>query len=68
VFTRWGAGLAAAEGRGEVRIMDADGRNASSLDTTIAAQTAAGCLVCPQPDEGGLLSSDRHRFWRPGQP
>jgi hypothetical protein len=70
-FVRWDAGpggVAAASGRGEVRIMDADGRNASPLDTTVAAQTAAGCLVCAYPDEQGLLSSDGHRFWQPGQP
>jgi Tol biopolymer transport system component len=71
VFIRWDAGpagVAAAAGRGEVLIMEADGRNASPLDTTVPAETAAGCLVCPDPDEGGLLSSDGHRFWRPGQP
>jgi Tol biopolymer transport system component len=71
VFIRWDAGptgVAAASGRGDVRIMDADGQNASALDTTVPAETAAGCLVCPYPDEQGLLSSDGHRFWRPGQP
>jgi hypothetical protein len=71
VFIRWDAGpagVAAASGRGDVRIMDADGQNASALDTTVPAETAAGCLVCPYPDEQGLLSSDSHRFWWPGQP
>jgi Tol biopolymer transport system component len=71
VFIRWAAGpagVAAASGRGDVRIMDADGQNASPLDATVPAETAAGCLVCPFPDEQGFLSSDGHRFWRPGQP
>jgi hypothetical protein len=71
VFIRWDAapgGAAAASGRGDVRIMDADGQNASALDTTVPAETAAGCLVCPYPDEQGFLSSAVHRFWRPGQP
>ena len=74
VFIRWDAGpagVAAASGRGDVRIMDADGQNASPLDTTVPAQTAAGCVVCPYPDEQGFLFSDGHRFWQPmpeGQP
>ena len=69
VFIRWEAGpagVAAAAGRGDVWIMDADGQNASPLDTTVSAQTAAGCLVCPYPDEQGLLASEGHdRVWQP---
>jgi Tol biopolymer transport system component len=59
---------------GELWIMDADGQNATRLDTTVAAQTAAGCLICPYPDEQGILPGDvdtNHRFWQPmpdGQP
>jgi WD40 repeat protein len=71
VFIRWDAGPAggaAASGRGDVRIMDADGQNASPLDTTVPAETAAGCLVCPYPNEQGFLTAEGHRFWRPGQP
>ena len=72
VFIRWEAGPAGAAakiGRGDVRIMDADGQHASTLDTTVPAQTAAGCLVCPYPDEQGFLVAEGHdvnyRFWQP---
>jgi hypothetical protein len=57
-------------GTAELWIMDGDGSNPTRLDTTIAAQTAAGCTVCPSspsegdPDQNGLVL----RFWRPGQP
>ena len=58
----------------ELWIMDADGENATRLDTTIAAQTAAGCSVCPYPDaqgryspsESGAFDGPFLRFWRPG--
>ena len=56
MFIRWERG---ATGRGDLWIMDADGSNATTLDTTVAAQTAAGCLVCGD------------RIWQPmpeGQP
>jgi hypothetical protein len=65
------------EATGELWIMDADGANATRLDTTIAAQTAAGCTVCPYPDDQGRFvpngggpydSGPFLRFWRPGQP
>jgi Tol biopolymer transport system component len=52
-------------------IMDADGANPTRLDTTVAAQTAAGCTVCPYwPSESGPFQDGGPflRFWRPGQP
>lgn len=36
-------------GRFDLWIMDADGGNATRLDATIPALTAAGCVVCPNP-------------------
>jgi Tol biopolymer transport system component len=63
------------EATGELWIMDADGANPTRLDTTVAAQTAASCLVCPYPDEQGFLIAEGHdinyRYWQPtpeGQP
>jgi hypothetical protein len=57
------------EATGELWIMDADGANPTRLDTTVAAQTAASCLVCPYPDEQGFLIAEGHdinyRFWQP---
>jgi hypothetical protein len=60
-----------ADGRAELWVMDADGTNATRLDTTIAAQSAARCTVCPYDPTEGDSSQDGGpflRFWRPGQP
>ena len=63
--------------QGEFWVMDASGGNATRLDTTIAAQTAAGCTVCPYPDVDGRYYPTGGgpfnvgpflRFWRPVQP
>ena len=35
--------------RGDLWIMDADGGNATRLEATIAALSAAGCMSCPYP-------------------
>jgi hypothetical protein len=60
-----------ATGRGDLWIMDADGNNATTLDTTVAAQTAAGCLVCHFLGDQDLYDSGGDRIWQPmleGQP
>lgn len=66
-----------AFGDAELWVMDANGGNATRLDPTIPALTAAGCTVCPFPD--GLSRPDPSEsdqsgsgpsvlIWRPGQP
>lgn len=61
----------------ELWLMDADGRNATRIDPTIPALTAAGCAVCPFPDDlrrsdqrdnDGSESGPGPLFWRPKQP
>jgi dipeptidyl aminopeptidase/acylaminoacyl peptidase len=47
---------------GELWIMDADGSNAAPLGNTLAAQTAAGCVVCPYVNESQQIS---FRYWQP---
>jgi len=47
VFTRWRS--TADTSRGDLWVMDADGANATKLETTIPALTAAGCLICRYP-------------------
>lgn len=42
----------AADGLGDLWIMDGDGRNARQIDTTVPALTAAGCTICPRPFGG----------------
>jgi Tol biopolymer transport system component len=49
------------DGDGDLWIMDADGGNATPVDATIPALTAAGCLVCPYPN-------DQNQFWALWQP
>jgi hypothetical protein len=46
VFIRWSA---SDEDRGDLWIVDADGENATPLQATVAALTAAGCTICPYP-------------------
>jgi WD40 repeat protein len=50
VFTRW-AGHASSD-RGDLWVMDSDGGNATRLEATVAALTAAGCLICSYPVYG----------------
>ena len=62
------------DGRGDLWIMDGAGGNATPLDATVPALTAAGCLVCPHPDDQGRYWAVNHlneRLWQPvpaGQP
>jgi hypothetical protein len=69
VFIRWERTPAGGPERGDLRIMDADGSNLSTLGTSIPAQTAAGCMACPYPDgEGRYFDGDhevRYRYWQP---
>ena len=54
--------------RGVLWVMDAGGGNASQIDPTIPALTAAGCLICPFPnDQGQYWAENRlnQRFWQP---
>jgi Tol biopolymer transport system component len=50
-----------ADRRGNLWIMDADGRNASQLQPTVPALTAAGCIACPYPTydvgDGAVVST-----------
>jgi Tol biopolymer transport system component len=65
VFVRW---TQPAEGLGDLWIMDADGANAAPVDATIPALTAAGCTVCPYPDDQGHFWADgglNLRLWQP---
>ena len=49
-------------------IMDADGGNAARLNATIPVLTAAGCTVCPFPDDQGQFWGEgglNTRLWQP---
>jgi Tol biopolymer transport system component len=69
VFVRWERTPAGGPGRGDLRIMDADGSNPSTLGTSIQEQTAAGCIACPYPEgEGPSFDQDhevQYRYWQP---
>ena len=56
------------EATDELWIMDADGANATRLDTSISAMTAAGCLVCLLPDPLGGFDPDEQEQQRLGIP
>jgi hypothetical protein len=65
VFIRWTVPF---DGSGELWLMDADGGSATRLEATIPALTAAGCMVCPYPDDQGRLESGNGlnlRWWQP---
>jgi hypothetical protein len=48
----------------ELWVMDADGANATQIDTNdIAALTAVGCVDCPYPP--GSDGNELRAFWRP---
>lgn len=49
IFTRWTAPGPGAGGRGDIWVMDSDGGNATPLEATVPALSAAGCMVCPYP-------------------
>ena len=59
IFIRW---TSADHDRYEVWRMDADGSGASRLDSSIAALSAAGCVVCPLESEP---ATGAERFWQP---
>ena len=65
VFVRW---TQPDDGIGDLWIMDADGGNAAPVDATIPALTAAGCTVCPYPNDEGQFWGEgglNTRLWQP---
>ena len=49
-------------GQDEIWLMNANGGNATRLDATIPALTAAGCVTCPNPLSAELFDS---ALWQP---